>query len=81
MAMFQKGIIDKYLREIDKDLLDEKYSLLSLESVTSNLALKLKHETLSEEKNITEAFYRDYSAFKRVYSLLRRQGAIASKQR
>ena len=24
MAMFQKGIIDKYLREIDKDLLDEK---------------------------------------------------------
>ena len=61
----QIEFIEFDLFHLSKENFDLLYLLLSLESVTSNLALKLKHETLSEEKNITEAFYRDYSAFKR----------------
>ena len=61
----QIDFIEFDLFHLSKENFGLLYLLLSLESVTSNIALKLKHETLSEEKNITEAFYRDYSAFKR----------------
>lgn len=61
----QIDFIEFDLFHLSKENFGLLYLLLSLESVTSDIALKLKHETLSEEKNITEAFYRDYSAFKR----------------
>ena len=41
------------------------YLLLSLPSVTADIPLKLKRETASDEKEITDKFYADYSAFKR----------------
>lgn len=41
------------------------YLLLSLPSVTADIPLKLKRETVSDEKEITDKFYADYSAFKR----------------
>ena len=41
------------------------YLLLSLGSVTSDIPLKLKEESVCEEKEITNNFYRDYSNFKR----------------
>ena len=41
------------------------YLLLSFESIKSNVPLKMKMETVSEENEITDKFYRDYSSFKR----------------
>lgn len=41
------------------------YLLLSLPQITNDTPLKLKHETLTEEKEITDKFYVDYSTFKR----------------
>ena len=41
------------------------YLLLSVESIKSDVPLKMKSETVSEEKEITDKFYRDYSNFKR----------------
>ena len=41
------------------------YLLLALPQIEADIPLKLKHETLSEEKEITNNFYIDYSAFKR----------------
>ena len=42
------------------------YLLLELNQLKSDIPLKLKHETLSEEKQITDNFYADYSTFKRL---------------
>ena len=39
--------------------------LLQLENIVNDIPLKLKHETLTEEKEITNNFYSDYSSFKR----------------
>uniref|UniRef100_UPI0015BDE078 Eco57I restriction-modification methylase domain-containing protein n=1 Tax=uncultured Treponema sp. TaxID=162155 RepID=UPI0015BDE078 len=41
------------------------YLLLELNQIKNDIPLKLKHETLSEEKQITDNFYADYSTFKR----------------
>lgn len=41
------------------------YMLLELNQLKNDIPLKLKHETLSEEKQITDNFYSDYSTFKR----------------
>ena len=41
------------------------YLLLALPQIEADIPLKLKHETLSEEKEITNNFYTDYSTFKR----------------
>ena len=41
------------------------YLLLELNQLKNDIPLKLKHETLSEEKQITDNFYTDYSTFKR----------------
>lgn len=41
------------------------YLLLELNQLKNDIPLKLKHETLSEEKQITDNFYADYSTFKR----------------
>ena len=40
------------------------YSLLALPNIEADIPLKLKHETLSEEIEITNNFYTDYSTFK-----------------
>ena len=40
------------------------YLLLELNQLKNDIPLKLKHETLSEEKQITDNFYADYSTFK-----------------
>ena len=40
------------------------YLLLELNQLKNDIPLKLKHETLSEEKQITDNFYSDYSTFK-----------------
>ena len=42
------------------------YLLLELNQLKADIPLKLKHETLSEEKQITDNFYADYSTFKRL---------------
>lgn len=42
------------------------YLLLELNNLKSDIPLKLKHETISEEKQITDNFYADYSTFKRL---------------
>ena len=42
------------------------YLLLELNQLKTDIPLKLKHETLSEEKQITDNFYEDYSTFKRL---------------
>ena len=42
------------------------YLLLELNQLKADVPLKLKHETLSEEKQITDNFYADYSTFKRL---------------
>ena len=41
------------------------YLLLAMPQIEADIPLKLKHETLSEEKQITNNFYTDYSTFKR----------------
>ena len=42
------------------------YLLLELNQLKADIPLRLKHETLSEEKQITDNFYADYSTFKRL---------------
>ena len=42
------------------------YLLLELNQLKNDIPLKIKHETLSEEKQITDNFYADYSTFKRL---------------
>ena len=41
------------------------YLCLSLENVKSNIAQKLKNESVSAEIDITDKLYADYSTFKR----------------
>lgn len=53
------------LFNLSKNDFDFLYLLLQLENITNDIPLKLKHETLSEEKEITNNFYADYSTFKR----------------
>lgn len=53
------------LFNLSKDSFDLLYLLLQLENIINDIPLKLKHETLSEEKEITNNFYADYSTFKR----------------
>lgn len=42
------------------------YLLLEIGNLKSDIPLNLKHETLTEEKAITDKFYADYSTFKRL---------------
>lgn len=42
------------------------YLLLELSQLKADIPLKLKNETVSEEKAITDSFYADYSTFKRL---------------
>ncbi|MGN0728053.1 Eco57I restriction-modification methylase domain-containing protein [Treponema sp.] len=42
------------------------YLLMELTQLKNDVPLKIKHETLSEEKQITDNFYADYSTFKRL---------------
>ena len=53
------------LFNLSKDSFDLLYLLLHLDSMTNDIPQKLKHETLTEEKEITNNFYADYSTFKR----------------
>lgn len=53
------------LFHLSKDSFDLLYLLLQLENIANDIPLKLKHETLTEEKEITNNFYADYSTFKR----------------
>lgn len=53
------------LFNLSKESFDLLFLLLHLENITNDIPLKLKHETLSEEKEITNNFYADYSTFKR----------------
>ncbi|MBQ2547452.1 MAG: hypothetical protein II558_00980, partial [Treponema sp.] len=53
------------LFKLTKENFDLLYLLLQLENITNDIPLKLKHETLTEEKEITNNFYADYSTFKR----------------
>ncbi len=53
------------LFNLSKESFDLLYLLLQLENITNDIPLKLKHETLTEEKEITNNFYADYSTFKR----------------
>ena len=53
------------LFNLSKDSFDLFYLLLQLENITNDIPLKLKHETLTEEKEITNNFYSDYSILKR----------------
>ena len=41
------------------------YLILQIDQIKNDIPLKLKNETLSEEKQITNDFYKDYSSFKR----------------
>ncbi|STQ85666.1 restriction /modification enzyme [Helicobacter muridarum] len=52
------------LFNLSKDSFDLLYLLLQLENITNDIPLKLKYETLTEEKEITNNFYSDYSSFK-----------------
>lgn len=54
------------LFNLTKESFDLLYLLLQLENITNDIPLKLKHETLTEEKEITNNFYADYSTFKRL---------------
>nr|HMP31402.1 restriction endonuclease subunit M [Saprospiraceae bacterium] len=40
------------------------YLCVSLESIQANLPLRIKHESLVKEENITKQLYKDYSKFK-----------------
>ena len=53
------------LFNLSKESFDLLYLLLQIENITNDIPLKLKHETLTEEKEITNNFYADYSTFKR----------------
>ncbi|MBR4246133.1 MAG: N-6 DNA methylase [Treponema sp.] len=53
------------LFNLTKESFDLLYLLLQIENITNDIPLKLKHETLTEEKEITNNFYADYSTFKR----------------
>lgn len=57
------------------------YLLLAYENILAGIPLKIKEESRSEEKSITEKLYRDYSAFKRelFHDILRRNGNAADK--
>lgn len=61
----QSDFTEFNLFNLSKDSFDLLYLLLQLDSMTNDIPLKLKHETLSEEKEITNNFYADYSTFKR----------------
>ncbi len=54
------------LFNLTKESFDLLYLLLQLENIKNDIPLKLKHETLTEEKEITNNFYADYSTFKRL---------------
>ena len=41
------------------------YLCLEINQIKNDIPLQLKHETLSQEKEITDSFYGDYSLFKR----------------
>ena len=53
------------LFSLSKERFDELYLLLAMPQINTDIPLKLKHETLTEEKEITNNFYADYSTFKR----------------
>lgn len=44
---------------------EKLYLLLSFEKLKKNIPLEIKNNSRSEEKNITDALYKDYSTFKR----------------
>ncbi len=57
------------------------YLLLAFENILAGIPLRIKEESRSEEKSITEKLYRDYSTFKRELFeyILKRNGNIADK--
>ncbi len=57
------------------------YLLLAFENILAGIPLRIKEESRSEEKSITEKLYRDYSTFKRELfeDILKRNGNIADK--
>ena len=61
----QIEFVEFNLFSLTKEKFDLLFLLLSIESIKNDIPLKLKHETLTEEKEITNSFYTDYSAFKR----------------
>ncbi|MCQ2604690.1 MAG: restriction endonuclease subunit M, partial [Spirochaetia bacterium] len=62
----QSDFIEFNLFKLSKTDFDLLYLLLELNQLKNDIPLKLKHETLSEEKVITDNFYADYSTFKRI---------------
>lgn len=50
---------------MSRDSFELLYLCLGMENVKSNIAIKLKQESLSAEISITDKLYADYSAFKR----------------
>ena len=61
----QIEFVEFNLFTLSKEKFDLLFLLLSIDSIKNDIPLKLKHETLTEEKEITNSFYADYSAFKR----------------
>ena len=61
----QSDFIEFNLFNLSKDDFTLLHLLLHRDSIANDLPLKLKHETVTEEKEITNLFYADYSAFKR----------------
>lgn len=57
------------------------YLILAYENILAGIPLKIKEESRSEEKSITEKLYRDYSTFKRelFHDILKRNGNVADK--
>ena len=62
---YQEGFIrDVFCSVLNYTIKPEpNYNILT--ELKNDIPLKLKHETLSEEKQITDNFYADYSTFKR----------------
>ena len=62
---YQEGFIrDVFCSVLNYTIKPEPtYNILT--ELKNDIPLKLKHETLSEEKQITDNFYSDYSTFKR----------------
>lgn len=57
------------------------YLILAYENILAGIPLKIKEESRSEEKSITEKLYRDYSTFKRelFHDIQKRNGNAADK--
>ena len=61
----QSEYLEFNLFNLSKEKFALLYLLLEFNQIKNDVPLKIKRETLSEEKEITNKFYADYSAFKR----------------